>query len=62
MYCMWENFGGGKFWRIITDEANGEENFGESAGRSSVFITLANCTPFAKFAKIFPHMVYNLYV
>ena len=36
IYRMWENFGGRKFWRIITDEANGEENFGESAGRSSV--------------------------
>ena len=35
-YRTWENFGGRKFWRIITDEANGEENFGESAGRSSV--------------------------
>ena len=35
-YRTWENFGGRKFWRIITYEANGEENFGESAGRSSV--------------------------
>ena len=35
-YRTWENFGGRKFWRIIADEANGEENFGESAGRSSV--------------------------
>ena len=35
-YHMWEKFGGGKFWRIITDDANGEKNFGESAGRSSV--------------------------
>ena len=26
-----ENFGGGNFWRIITDEAIGEEKFGESA-------------------------------
>ena len=26
MYRTWENFGGRKFWRIITDEANGEEN------------------------------------
>ena len=33
---MWENFGGVKFWQIITDEANGEENFGESADRFSV--------------------------
>ena len=39
LYHTWENFGGRKFWRIITDEANGEENFDESAGRSSV-ITL----------------------
>ena len=36
IYRTWENFGGRKFWRIIADEANGEENFGESAGRSSV--------------------------
>ena len=28
-YRMWENFGGRKFWQIITDEANGEEKFGE---------------------------------
>ena len=35
-YRTWENFGGRKFWRIITDEANGEEKFSESAGRSSV--------------------------
>ena len=39
-YRTWENFGGRKFWRIITDEANGEENFGESAGRSSVISLL----------------------
>ena len=32
---MWENFGGLKFWRIATNEANGEEYFGESDGRSS---------------------------
>ena len=36
IYRTWEKFGGRKFWRIITDEANGEENFGESAGKSSV--------------------------
>ena len=36
VYRTWGNFGGRKFWRIISDEANGEENFGESAGRSSV--------------------------
>ena len=35
-YRIWKNFGGRKFWQIITDEANGEENFGKSAGRSSV--------------------------
>ena len=29
IYRTWENFGGRKFWQIITDEANGEENFGE---------------------------------
>ena len=38
-YHMWENIGGRKFWRIITDEANVEENFGKSAGRSSVIGT-----------------------
>ena len=30
------NFGGVKFWQIATVEANGEENFGGSNGRSSV--------------------------
>ena len=30
-YNTQENFGGGNFWQIITDEAIGEENFGESA-------------------------------
>ena len=30
------NFGGVKFWRIATVEANDEENFGGSNGRSSV--------------------------
>ena len=28
---LYENFGGGSFCQIITDEAIGEENFGESA-------------------------------
>ena len=35
-YRTRENFGGVKFWRIATVEANGEENFGGSNGRSSV--------------------------
>ena len=35
-YRTRENFGGRDFRQIITDEANGEENFGKSAGRSSV--------------------------
>ena len=30
--CTRENFEGRKFWRIITDEANGVENFGQSTG------------------------------
>ena len=36
VYRTWENFEGGKFWQIITDETNGKKNFGEFAGRSSV--------------------------
>ena len=35
-YRTRENFGGIKFWQIATVEANGEENFGGSNGRSSV--------------------------
>ena len=35
-YRTRENFGGVKFWRIATVEANDEENFGGSNGRSSV--------------------------
>ena len=31
-----ENFGRGNFWQIITAEAIGKENFGESAGSLSV--------------------------
>ena len=34
---MWENFGGGNFWRIITDKAIGEEKFGESVGNLQSF-------------------------
>ena len=30
-YCTWQNFGGGKFWRINTSKAFGVEKFGESA-------------------------------
>ena len=66
----------GKFWREkilaihFTDEANGEEKFSESADRSSVISlylqllawkNLANCTPFAKFAKIFPLQIFPTY-
>ena len=40
MYRTWENFGGGNFWRIITDEAIGEEKFGESAGSLQLFLGL----------------------
>ena len=46
---------------MITDEANGEENFGESAGRSSVigisvFITIGT-EKFGEYpSNIFPHM------
>ena len=30
-YRTWENFGGGKFWRINASKAFGVEKFGESA-------------------------------
>ena len=30
IYRTWENFGGGKFWRINGSKVFGEENFGES--------------------------------
>ena len=30
VYCTWENFGGGKFWRINGSKVFGEEKFGES--------------------------------
>ena len=33
-YCMWDKFGGLKFWRCTT----GEEYFGEPDGRSSVHL------------------------
>ena len=36
LYRTRKNFGGVKFWQIATIEANGEENFGGSNGRSSV--------------------------
>ena len=36
---MWENFGGGKFWRINGSKVFGEEKFGESVG--SLLKTLA---------------------
>ena len=31
-YRTWENFGGGKFWRINGCKVFGEEKFGESVG------------------------------
>ena len=34
-YRAWENFGGGKFWRINASKAFGEEKFGESASSQS---------------------------
>ena len=39
MYRMWENFGGGKFWRINGSKVFGEEKFGESV--RSLLKTLA---------------------
>ena len=39
IYCMWENFGGGKFWRINGSKVFGEEKFGKSVG--SILKTLA---------------------
>ena len=36
---MWENFGGGKFWRINDSKIFGEEKFGKSVG--SLLKTLA---------------------
>ena len=36
---MWENFGGGKFWRINGSKVFGGEKFGESVG--SLLKTLA---------------------
>ena len=38
-YHTWENFGGGKFWRINGSKVFGEEKFGESVG--SLLKTLA---------------------
>ena len=32
IYCMWEIFGGGKFWRINGCKVFGKEKFGESVG------------------------------
>ena len=74
IYRTWENFGGGKFWRIITDESNGEEIFGESAGRSSVislyynywrgkiwrFVHHSPNSPKFSPSKFFPRTVYNI--
>ena len=63
VYRTRENFAGVKFWRIATVEANGEENFGGSNGRSSVvsvsLLVLAGkkfgeFALIAKFAKILP--------
>ena len=34
---MWENFGGGNFWQVITDEAIDEEKIGESAFSLQLF-------------------------
>ena len=53
IYRTWEKFGGGKFWRIITDEANGEENFGESAGRSSSYFTVFITIGVEKFGELY---------
>ena len=38
-YRTWENFGGGKFWRINGSKVFGEEKFGEPVG--SLLKTLA---------------------
>ena len=40
IYCMWENFGGGKFWRINGSKVFGKEKFGESVG--SLFLAFIN--------------------
>ena len=39
LYRTWENFGGGKIWRINGYKVFGEENFGKSVG--SLLKTLA---------------------
>ena len=39
IYRTWENFGGGKFWRINVSKVFGEEKIGESVG--SLLKTLA---------------------
>ena len=38
-YCTWENFEGGKFWRINGSKVFGKEKFGKSVG--SLLKTLA---------------------
>ena len=64
-YNKLEKFGGRNFWWIITNGAFGQENFGESAGRSSVIIifhciynivkeNLANCIPLPNLPKFSP--------
>ena len=59
------NFGGGKFWRINGSKVIGEEKFGKSVGSLLKTLTfmkiLANCQPFAKFAKIFPLQNFPMY-
>ena len=71
IYRTWENFGGGKFWRINGSKVFGEEKFGESVGsllKTLVFINIggekfwqiANRLPNSpKFSpsKIFPCLV-----
>ena len=53
-YHVLENFGGVKFWQIVNNEANGEDNLGGSDVRSSVVLlmgkNLANCASLTKFA------------
>ena len=39
LYRTWENFGGGKFWRINGSKVFGEEKFAKSVG--SILKTLA---------------------
>ena len=39
---MWENFGGGKFWRTNGSKVFGEEKFGESVGTLLKTLTFIN--------------------